>query len=105
MLLEKLAALEARYNELNLWLSQPDALSDQAKWRDALKEQAELEEAVSRYHEYQKVLEDLEAAREMLESGDPELEELAKEEMGELERQRSERRRRSSCCWRREGSQ
>ena len=44
MLLEKLAALEARYNELNLWLSQPDALSDQAKWRDALKEQAELEE-------------------------------------------------------------
>lgn len=90
MLLEKLAALEARYNELNLWLSQPDALSDQAKWRDALKEQAELEEAVSRYHEYQKVLEDLEAAREMLESGDPELEELAKEEMGELERQRSE---------------
>lgn len=90
MLLEKLAALEARYNELNLWLSQPDALSDQAKWRDALKEQAELEEAVNRYHEYQKVLEDLEAAREMLESGDPELEELAKEEMGELERQRSE---------------
>lgn len=90
MLLEKLAALEARYNELNLWLSQPDALSDQAKWRDALKEQAELEEAVSRYHEYQKVLEDLEAAREMLESGDPELEELAKEEIGELERQRSE---------------
>ena len=88
--MEKLAALEARYNELNLWLSQPDALSDQAKWRDALKEQAELEEAVSRYHEYQKVLEDLEAAREMLESGDPELEELAKEEMGELERQRSE---------------
>ena len=65
--MERLAALEARYNELNLWLSQPDALSDQAKWREALKEQAELEEAVNRYHEYRKVLEDLEAAREMLE--------------------------------------
>ncbi|MFR1760013.1 MAG: PCRF domain-containing protein [Christensenellaceae bacterium] len=90
MLLERLAALEARYNELNLWLSQPDALSDQAKWREALKEQAELEEAVNRYHEYRKVLEDLEAAREMLESGDPELEELAKEELGGLERQRDE---------------
>ena len=56
MLMEKLAALEARYNELNLWLSQPDALNDQAKWRAALKEQAELEEVVNKYHEFQRVL-------------------------------------------------
>jgi len=90
MLMEKLAALEARYNELNLWLSQPDALNDQAKWRAALKEQAELEEVVNKYHEFQRVLEGIEEAREMMDMGDPEMEELAKEELGELQTQRDE---------------
>ena len=88
MLMEKLAALEARYNELNLWLSQPDALNDQTKWRAALKEQAELEEVVNKYHEFQRVLEGIEEAREMMEMGDPEMEELAKEELGELQTRR-----------------
>ena len=90
MLMEKLAALEARYNELNLWLSQPDALNDQAKWRAALKEQAELEEVVNKYHEFQQVLSGIEEAREMMDMGDPEMEELAKDELGELEKSRSE---------------
>jgi peptide chain release factor 1 len=88
MLLEKLAAMEGRYNELNLWLSQPDALNDQARWRAALKEQADLEEVVAKYHELKKVVDELAEAREMLESGDPEMEELAKEEIHALETER-----------------
>lgn len=81
---EKLAGLEARYHELNLWLSQPEALNDQTRWRDTLKEQADLEQVVAKYHELMQVEGDLETAKEMLESGDEEMEELAKEEMGEL---------------------
>jgi len=84
-LLDKIRDTEARLEELALFLSQPDAMSDQKRWRDALKEHADLEEIAQGARAYVKTLDDIAAAREALESGDEELEELAREELAELE--------------------
>jgi len=84
MLIQKLEHIKNRYNELNIFLSQPDAINDQTKWRNSLKEQAELEEIVAAYEQYRSVLRGIEDAHEALASGDAELEELAKEELPQL---------------------
>jgi len=86
-LIEKLQSMKFRYDELNLWLSQPDALEDQKKWRENIKEQSELETVMEVYGRYQKALDGMEEAKEMLDSGDAEMEELAKEELRELKTQ------------------
>ncbi len=83
-LTEKMIQIESRYQELNLWLAQPDALHDQEKWRSSLKEQAELEQQVSKYHEILHTEKEIENAKELLDSGDAEMEELAKEEINTL---------------------
>ena len=86
-LIEKLQDMKSRYDELNLWLSQPDALEDQKKWRENIKEQSELETVMEAYGRYRKALAGMEDAREMMDSGDAEMEELAKEELRELKAQ------------------
>ncbi len=86
MLEQKLAELKARYDELNLWLSQPDAMRDQALWRKNLKEQAELEQVMAAATGWHKVQEDIRQARELLDSGDADMEALAREELPELEK-------------------
>ncbi len=92
MLIEdKLQAMEARYQELNLWLSQPDAMNDQAKWRDALREQADLEEKMTLYGPYKQGKAELAELHEAMQSGDPELAELAREEIPALEEQQEKR--------------
>jgi len=84
-LMDKIRNMEARLEELSLFLSQPDAMNDPKRWRDSLKEHADLEEIAVGARQYVRVLEDIEAAKEMLESGDPDMEELAKEELETLQ--------------------
>ena len=84
MLIEKMEAMKMRYQELSLWLSQPDAVADQAKWRGTLKEQADMEEPLAKYEELCSVLRGLKDAAEAMESEEPELVALGKAEHGEL---------------------
>jgi peptide chain release factor 1 len=86
----KLNELKARYDELNIWLSQPDAMSDQALWRKSLKEQADLDEVMALRDVWLKAGEELTGARGLLESGDEELKALAQEEIPELEQRVAE---------------
>ncbi len=90
MLERKLNELKARYDELNLWLAQPDAMRDQALWRKTLKEQADLEEVMAVRESWLKAAQDAADARELLESGDDEMISLAQEELPALERQITE---------------
>ena len=85
MLEQKLRELRARYEELNLWLSQPDAMRDQNLWRKALKEQSDLAEILQVGDLWLKAGADLADAKELLESGDDELHALAQEEIPALE--------------------
>lgn len=80
---DKLETLAARYDEIQVRLSQPETLSDMDTWRRLMKEHADMEELMTAYGRYKTVLENVEQAREMLE--DPDLRDMAKEELSELE--------------------
>ncbi len=86
MFTDKLKSIKASYDELNQFLSQPDAMDDQAKWRESLKKQAELAPIVEKIDEYFKVASDLDEVNEILDSGDTEMMELAKEELNPLKK-------------------
>ena len=83
---DKLETLAARYDEIQVRLSQPETLSDMDTWRRLMKEHADMEELMTAYGRYKTVLENVEQAKEMLE--DPDLRDMAKEELSELEPER-----------------
>ncbi len=85
MLLDKLAFIENKYDELSAKISDPSIMANQNEWRKLCKEHAELEVIVNAYREYKKVVEDLEANKEMLqEETDKEMKEMLQEEISDL---------------------
>lgn len=87
----KLEALEKKYEELNLQLSDANVLSDQELYQKLAIAHAELQEIVTVYREYKTVVQELEEARIMLEENEePEFEEMLQEEIASLEKQQEE---------------
>ena len=80
-MIERLNAIEKRYNEITEELMKPENISDIKKATSLSKEQASLKDAYDAYQEYKKINSDIEAAKEMVK--DPELGEFAKEELEE----------------------
>lgn len=85
MLADKLTPFIARYDELSEMLSAPDIGSDIKKMTELSKEQSALLPIVEKANQYKSLLSDIEDNKSML--YDPELGELAKEELKELEPQ------------------
>ncbi|XPV52845.1 MAG: peptide chain release factor 1 [Halarcobacter ebronensis] len=83
MLQDKLKPFIDRYEEINNLLISPDITSDIKRMTELSKEQSSIEPIVNKAKEYIKVVEDIEENKMMLD--DPELGELAKEELKELE--------------------
>ncbi|MEW6066746.1 MAG: peptide chain release factor 1 [Nitrospirota bacterium] len=83
-MLEKLKAIENKYEELNRLLIDPKILSKPAELQKYSKEQAELQPLVEKIKEYNKVIVDIEGAEEILQGGDGDLRELAQAELDEL---------------------
>ena len=81
-MIERLEAVEKRYNEIINELSKPEVLSDIKLMTSLSKEQTSLEKQVEIFKKYKKVLEDIEACKEMMK--DKELGEFAKEEYSVL---------------------
>ncbi|MEW8997535.1 MAG: peptide chain release factor 1 [Thermoanaerobacter sp.] len=84
-MIDKLQAIEDRYVDLSQKISDPNIISNVAEWRKYVKEHAAIEDIVLKYREYKKVLEDIEATKELLSSNDEELKEMAEEELSQLE--------------------
>ena len=85
MLLDKLAFIENKYDELSVKISDPAIMANQNEWRKLCKEHAELEIVVNVYKEYKGVVEDLQANKEMLfEETDREMKEMMQEEVASL---------------------
>lgn len=83
---DKLGVLEEKFEDLNMRVSDPEIISDQSTWQKLMKEVSDLEPIVSKYREYKQTKEDIEAAKEILEtSSDEEFRELAKMELSEKE--------------------
>ena len=79
---QKLEAVEARYEELNKKISDPEIIARQDEWKNLMKEHATLVDVVEKYREYKKAQSDLEEAKQML--NDKDLKELAEMEIDEL---------------------
>ena len=91
MLLDKLAFTENKYDELSVKISDPSIMANQNEWRKLCKEHAELEVLVNAYKEYKKVVEDLQANKEMLaEEDDREMREMLQEEISSLSSRQEE---------------
>ncbi|MDY0120850.1 MAG: peptide chain release factor 1 [Sulfurimonas sp.] len=85
MLADKLTPFINRYNELSKLLSSPDITSDIKKMTALSKEQSSLADIVEKAQEYKALIQDLADTKEML--SDPEMMEMAKEELKALEPQ------------------
>src|SRR5688500_2565498 len=84
-MLEKIATIEERYNELERLISDPANMSDYTKIAEYSKERAGLSEIVDNYRNYKRQLQELDDAKKMLnEESDPELSAMAQEEVANL---------------------
>ena len=84
-MLERLAALEERFEELTRLMSDPEVACDYEKVAEYAKQRAEIAETVDLYRHYKQVREELLGAQEMLSEEDAELRELARTEVERLE--------------------
>jgi len=85
-MIEKLEEIKGRFEEVGQLLVQPDTMTDMKKFSQLNKEYRDLEKVVKKYDEFTKSVNSLKFAREVLEKEkDPELRELAKMELEEIE--------------------
>ncbi|HEY3175887.1 MAG TPA: peptide chain release factor 1 [Candidatus Polarisedimenticolia bacterium] len=92
-MLEKLEALERKYEELGRLIGDPQVLGDPPTYRTHVRAYSDLGEIVSVFRDYRKTLKDLDGAGEMVRSGaggDPSLLQMAREEVASLEQRRAE---------------
>jgi peptide chain release factor 1 len=81
----KLEEIEVKYEKLEHELSQPEIFNDQERYRKVSKAHADLGDVVVLYREYKQCSKDLADNREMSHDSDPEIREMARAEIGELE--------------------
>ncbi len=80
-ILAKLDILKDRFEELQALLSDAEIISDQNKFRTYSQEYSELEPVVAVFQHYQGVQENMEEAELMLQDSDPDLRDMAREEI------------------------
>jgi peptide chain release factor 1 len=80
---EKIEELERRFQELESLLSDPAVIGNQTDFRKFSREHSDLSALVDAYRRYRKSLADIADNRELL--GDPEMKEMAAEELQSLE--------------------
>ena len=85
-MIDRLNAIENRYNEISSELIKPEVISDIKKMTELSKEQTYLEKIVNVYKEYKKVLSDIEEANLMIH--DKDMAEFAKEELAKAEEEK-----------------
>lgn len=84
-MLETLEGIHARFKEVELLLSSPEVASDIKQFTKLNKEYSDLKLIVERYFEYKNLIGNLSEAREIIEdSDDPEMKEMARDELEEL---------------------
>ena len=77
----RLQQVSARHEEIALLLSEPDVFSDQNRYRDLSREYAQLEPLVQSWRNWQQSQTAIEEATQMMSEADPELRQIAREEL------------------------
>src|SRR4051794_375958 len=83
---DKLSAEESRYEQLMAEMADPSVQSDNTRFRENSKALAEIQPLVEHFKKYKEVVAQIEATQELLK--DPDMRELAQDEMRELEASR-----------------
>ncbi|WP_286914221.1 peptide chain release factor 1 [Pseudomonas sp. UBA6315] len=86
-LLNKLDTLQDRFEELTALLGDAEVISDQTRFRAYSREYAEVEPVIGAYQAWRKVQDDLEGAQALLKDADPDLREMAVDEVREAKEQ------------------
>ena len=86
----KLESLQERHQEIAGLLADPDVISDQNQFRKYSMEYAQLEPVVEAFNKYSQNADDLIAAKEMLADDDASVQEMAQQEITELQTQQED---------------
>ncbi len=89
-MIDKLEAIKGRFEQVALALTNPEVVSDNKKFGQLSKEYRQLEKIVKAYDAYRKLLDNIAFNKEVLDSGDEEMRELAKAETEALQEQKQE---------------
>lgn len=90
-MLEKIAKIAARYDELERKMADPEVLANYQKIKELAQERSEIQPVVESYRQYLDVSQELEETRELLElAEDPEMISMAEEEITILSERQDE---------------
>ena len=85
-LMKKLEDCAKRFSEVQQLILDPNLVKDQKKYKDTMRENGYLSELNDLYNEYKKTFNGIKEAKEMITAeDDPEMKEMAREELKELE--------------------
>ncbi len=87
-MLERLEVLEERFEELGRLMADPEIAQDYEQVTKYAIERSELEDTVTAYQRYRETLDEIEGTEEMLNDTDPEIREMAQDELERLMVQR-----------------
>ncbi len=79
-----------RFREVEGLLSDPTVMSDQSRYRELTREHFDLSEVVKVYGRYKQVLDEVEGNKDLLQDSDPEMKEMAREELPVLEEEQQQ---------------
>lgn len=82
---DRLEQLEERYQELEKDLADPAVIGDQQRFQKSAKQHRDMEPVIERFREYKQVKTGIADAKTMLSESDPDLREMAQEELTGLE--------------------
>jgi len=84
-MLDKLEAIQARFEQVGVALTNPEIINNQSEFGKLSKEYRSLERIMQPFERYKRVLADHQFAKESLNGDDPEMRELGKLELPALE--------------------
>jgi peptide chain release factor 1 len=82
---QRLEDMEARFDAVTHQMADPAVIADGETYRKIAKTRSELEETVAKYGEYKQAKRNYDEARSMLEDPDPELRQMAADEIARME--------------------
>ena len=84
-IVRKLESLQDRHEEIAGLLADPDVIADQNQFRQYSMEYSQIEPVVQTYKEYAQIEQDIEAANELLQDSDSNVQEMAQQELADLQ--------------------
>ncbi len=85
---DKLKGVEVRFSEIETLLSDPEIVNDREAYQKYSREHSELSKIVTVFRSLQKTVKDIDDSNELLKDGDPDIKEMALDEIEPLSLQK-----------------